>query len=251
VTLQLHRSYWVIATQEHASDPLGSPYGPSVSIALRSASALLAIVDTTYEYMVMMNVRVRAMTHSPPAQVFPATRFNCGNEAINIGMVRSALPSASQRRADAPQTTLASIVARCPALPTATDALKQIERTHAAAARYWGAHGGGHRILVRCRPQAPQRFLRMLTSVQMRMRALRDIARAVHTAHVAPAGAQTLRPTAEQVEAVLTMPAFADNGADNGDTADGVSFGTETFFGPTPDNFEWPPAYGGVDSRMD
>jgi hypothetical protein len=55
VTLQLHRSYCAIATQEHSDDPLGSPYGSSVSISLRSASALLATAEASYDYMVTLH----------------------------------------------------------------------------------------------------------------------------------------------------------------------------------------------------
>jgi hypothetical protein len=70
VTLQLHHSYWTIATREYAADPLGSPYGPSVTIAFRSASALLAIADTTYEYMVTKNARYPAAPFSSPRRSF-------------------------------------------------------------------------------------------------------------------------------------------------------------------------------------
>jgi hypothetical protein len=66
-----------------------------------------------------------------------------------------------------------------------------------------------------------------------------DLARAVCTAHAAPAGVQSFRPSAEQIEAVLAAPAVAEH---SGPTA-GVPADAVTFFDPLPDELTWLPAY--------
>jgi hypothetical protein len=241
VTLQLHRSYWNIATRDYAADPLGSPYGPSVTIAIRSASALLAIADATYEYMVRTDADVRAVPSSPPAKVFPATRLNCGNEAISIGMVRRAPPRAARRRADGlrrRRSRRSSRAApRCPAprtrWPRWSARSRPPRRTGVRTATATGSW---------CAAGCPRRGARpacVLTRVQRRMADLCDLARAVCAAHAAPAGTQSFRPSAAQIEATLAAPAVAESGG----PAAGVPAETVTFFDPVSDELGWPPAY--------
>jgi hypothetical protein len=219
---------------------MSSPYGPSVIIALRSASALLAIADTTYEYMVTTDVRVRdGMPGSPLVQIFPATRYNYANESINIGMVlclhtlpvRALTAHADSARVD------------CSALPRAARrrgraaadrayARRRCEELGRARRRLWnpGAGSASH---------AAARSLRVLMRLQKRMGALRDLARAVYTAHAAPAGAQVFRPSAEQIEAVLAAPASSDH-----DGSDYFTANTTTVCGPLPgEGLEWPSTY--------
>jgi hypothetical protein len=240
VRLQLHRPYCTIAAREYAVDPTGSPYGSSVIIALRSASALLAIADTTYEYMVTIDVRLRdGMPGSPPAQVFPATRFNCGNEAINIGMVLGRHPLPVRALTDHADSARVD----CNALPGTACRYGRAEADRAHARRRCEELGRVRRRLWNpgacSASHAAVRFPRVLMRLQKRMGALRDLARAVYTAHAAPAGAQVFRPSAEQIEAVLAAPTSSDNDGPAYFMAD-----TTTVCGPLPgDELEWSSTY--------
>jgi hypothetical protein len=72
--------------------------------------------------------------------------------------IRTSIPEADLERTTLTtgQTTLTSIVSRCPALPGVEDVVRQLERTQETAAKNWDANGEAREILVSASPACAQ-----------------------------------------------------------------------------------------------